>query len=110
ETAAKKYSDDRKNKNRGGMLGWYDKTNLEKLTKKYAEIAFSLKVGEVSHIIISDEAIHIIKVLDKKPSRLIPYSEAKKMIMSAIIRERASKQLQNMIEIKKKRSDIDIFL
>lgn len=80
------------------------------MNPKIAEVAFNLKKNEVSDIILSDTGIHIIKVLNKRNGRKVPYSEAKRFIRQGLLIERAKRQLVNMIKVKKKISNIEIFL
>ncbi|HXQ38121.1 MAG TPA: peptidylprolyl isomerase, partial [Anaerolineales bacterium] len=50
-----------------GDLGWVPRGYL--LDAKFEEIAFSLAVGEHSDVIATDVGFHIVRVLERDPSR-----------------------------------------
>ncbi len=109
EALAKKYSDDRRTKNRGGLIGWYDKDTLEQFVPDYSDQIFLLKKGEVSELILAEKGLSLFKLMDRKKGRMVPYREAKKTILQRILYDRASIQLVNMLKVKKKRSVIYIY-
>ena len=62
ESLAKKYSDDYSASD-GGDMGFFGKG---KYKRELEDIAFNMKIGEVSDIISVDYGFHIIKLVDKK--------------------------------------------
>ncbi len=106
EALAKKYSGDRATKNRGGLIGWYDKDTLEQFVPDHSDQIFLLKKGKISELISTEKGLSIIKLLDRKKGRVIPYSDAKKTIRKRILFDKARIQLDNMLKVKKKRSVI----
>lgn len=60
---AKKYSQDKQTKDKGGEMGFIRKGETE---SNFEKVAFTLKIGEISGIIKTSTGFHIIKVLDKK--------------------------------------------
>ncbi|MDA0986153.1 MAG: peptidylprolyl isomerase [Bacteroidetes bacterium] len=64
EELATKYSDDEYTKERGGNLGFFARRSI---VPQFEEVAFNLKVGEVSGVVVSPYGYHIIKVTDEKP-------------------------------------------
>lgn len=78
-TLAIKYSQDPSVKRNSGNLGFFDK---RKMVPEFSDAAFSLKVGEVSQPVKSQYGWHIIKVLDKRPAKVLEYSEVKEMLIS----------------------------
>ena len=106
---AQHYSTDSITRKRGGLMGFYDKSTLNRMHKGMGDTAFKLKKGQVSDLIMTDKGIHIIKVLKRKSGRKVPYAKAKSNIRNSIIHQLCLKQLNSMILAKRKRSDIEIY-
>lgn len=66
EQLAKSYSDDRNTAEAGGYMGWY--TGLQ-LLYPLEQTAYNLKVGEVSEPVQSKYGFHLVKLVNKRPSR-----------------------------------------
>ena len=60
----------------GGDLGFIPRGSFP----KEFEIAFDLKVGELSPIVSSLYGFHIFKVIEKRPEKLLPFEEVKGQI------------------------------
>lgn len=71
---AKEHSSDPSAKDNGGDLGFFDKNQM---VPEFSDVAFSLKVGDVSQPVKSQFGWHIIQVLDKKPAKQLAFSEVK---------------------------------
>lgn len=63
---AAQYSQDRGSSSRGGSLGWI---TAGRFPYKYEETAFSLQPGEISEVISSPMAYHILKGGERRPAR-----------------------------------------
>ncbi|HOP02982.1 MAG TPA: peptidylprolyl isomerase [Tenuifilaceae bacterium] len=57
------YSEDRASATKGGELGFRSR---EELVKSFADVAFSLKEGQVSQIVESEYGFHIIQMIEKR--------------------------------------------
>lgn len=64
EDAAKQYSDDRGSRDNGGELGW---TNNPQLPYAFLQAIYTLEPGEISEVVESPVAFHLIKVVDRHP-------------------------------------------
>ncbi|HZJ96433.1 MAG TPA: peptidylprolyl isomerase [Oligella sp.] len=71
---AKEHSTDPSAQNNSGNLGFFDKSRM---VPEFSEVAFSLKVGEVSQPVKSQFGWHIIQVLEKRPAKTLEFSEVK---------------------------------
>lgn len=96
---AKKYSDDKASGSKGGSLGHFKQGEM---VKPFEDAAFSLKKGEISSILETEFGYHIIKVDDVKEARLMPFKEAKDIIIKKLTETGAKKlALDTASEIQK---------
>ncbi len=79
ESAARKYSLS-PDAAKGGDLGFFSKD--EKIAA--FNVAFSLAVGEISAPIQSPYGVHLVKVVEKQPSKKLAFQEAKDDIVKAL--------------------------
>lgn len=92
---AKAHSDDL-TKARGGDLGYF---KHEDMVGAFSEAAFSLKKGEVSHIVRSQFGFHLIKTTGIKPEVVKPFAGVKTEIEQMLKSKRAENKLG--LEIKR---------
>jgi parvulin-like peptidyl-prolyl isomerase len=102
---AKTYSDGFAAKNEG-VLGYIERGHME---KPFEDVAFSLKVGEVSGILENQSGYYLIKVADKKPAGIIPYKEVLPMIERQLKKEKKKTETKAYIENLKKAAKIERF-
>lgn len=86
ENLAEKKSLDKESAKNGGCIGYVLKEEIA--IQEFAEIAFMLKVGEMSRPVKTSEGWHIIKVEDSRKIMIKPYEEAREEILEKIITER----------------------
>ncbi len=79
ESAARKYSLS-PDAAKGGDLGFFSKDEKISAFNK----AFALSVGEVSSPIQSQYGVHLLKVIEKQPSKKLAFAEAKDDIVRAL--------------------------
>ncbi len=91
---AKKYSEGPSAKN-GGDIGWIKKGET---VKKFEELAFSLKKGEVGGPIKTIFGYHIIKVEDIRAAHYKSLEEAKDEIRNTIAREKAMDKIEEFLD------------
>ena len=92
---AKEYSDDKNSATQGGDLGYISKGQM---SKSFEDAAFSLKPGEISNVIETEEGYNIIKVYDKIDKQLT-FDEVKDQIKSTLTE---NKYMDSIKEISKK--------
>ena len=79
---AKQYSTDPGSKNSGGSLGNFTKGRM---VKPFEDVAFSLKVGQVSAPVKTQFGYHIIEVTKKTPATAQTFAQAKAQIKSTLL-------------------------
>jgi peptidyl-prolyl cis-trans isomerase D len=84
--AAKEFSSDRTNRDKGGEIGLIARGQLP------AEIetpAFALAPGEISEPVESPAGIHLIKVDEKLAEEVLPFREVQTLVVSELLRTKA---------------------
>jgi len=79
-------------KNQGGDWGWVEKSVLR---KELADVAFSLKTGDISEVIETPEACYLMKVEESRPAHVRTIAEVRDEIEKNLVlaeRERLEKQ------------------
>ena len=76
---AKKYSEDPGSKNNGGRLGFTERGSL---VLEYEEVAYSLKIGEISTPTMSQFGYHLIKLIDRRGEKISSQHILKRLIIS----------------------------
>ncbi len=79
----------------GGDLGFFARGMM---VKPFDDAAFSLKVGEMSELVQSDFGYHIIKLIAIKPSRVLPFGEAREGIANKLRQQKALDTFASLAE------------
>jgi len=103
---AAEYSDDPGSKNKGGNLGFFEKTWM---VPAFSNVAFALKKGEISEPVKTRFGYHIIKVEDRKDARQQDLTSAKPGIQSKLINMKVNKAINKDFERLKKKYKVEIF-
>jgi parvulin-like peptidyl-prolyl isomerase len=92
---AKIHSDDPVTKAKGGDLGYFSRG---KMVKAFEDVAFTLKVGEISEPIITKYGVHIIKVEDKKETKYKDFEKVKDDVRKRYIEEKQRQMVLNFLD------------
>jgi len=90
---AEKYSEDPTAKKKKGVLGYFARRQM---VQPFDEVAFKLKVGEVSDIVETRFGYHIIKLLEQK--KYPSYKEEKKAIRELYDRTRKKSDKAKLVK------------
>jgi len=91
-------------KQQGGDLGFFERG---KMVKPFEEVAFTLKVGEVSDIVETQFGYHLIKISDRKEARTVPLEEAKKEISNYLKNTKEQQAVNSYIGTLREKADIE---
>ncbi|MGB9840808.1 foldase protein PrsA [Thermovenabulum sp.] len=82
---AKQYSKDTATKENGGDLGFFSRGDM---VKEFEDVAFSLKVGEISSPVKTQYGYHIIKVEEKKEAQEASFDKSKEKIRDILFNQK----------------------
>ena len=91
---ARQYSQDNVAQ-QGGDLGYFPRGMM---VKPFEDAAFALKKGQISDIVETQFGLHLIKCVDKKSARPVPFEEAKARIDMMLKQRQLSTELQNRLQ------------
>ncbi len=104
---AKKYSIDKVSAVHGGELKEFTR---DELVKEFGDVAFSLKIGEISQPVKTKYGYHIIQVEKRTPETVIPLSHVREEIRLTLLNKKREEALRKMIENLKKKSKIEVYV
>lgn len=90
----------------GGLMGW---NTREELRKELVATAFSIKPGTVSQPVITDDAIFILKVEERKDAHVQPLSEVRDEIEETLKAEESALRRKQWIDSIREKSFIRLF-
>ncbi len=95
-------------KSRGGVLGLVRRGMK---SKKFDDVVFKLKVGELSKIFSVDEKTYSIVVVDEyNPETYRPFEEVRQHIEANLLRQKQGQIVNEFLVTIRKEADIQIFL
>jgi peptidyl-prolyl cis-trans isomerase C len=103
---AKQHSEDG-SASQGGDLNYFTKGQM---VGPFDKVAFELKPGQVSDVVTTQFGYHIIKVIDHKPGRTIPFEEAQAKIKDFLTGQKKQQHANTFIEGLKKKSKIEVLI
>lgn len=106
EELARKYSEDEVSREKGGDLGYL---NYGQTIPEFERAVFSLKKnGEISDLVKTPYGYHIIKLEDRKESRVRNLDEVRPQIKAIITQQKKEKEFDDWIKSLKEKSEIEI--
>lgn len=103
--AAKKYSEDRTSNFAGGLLGWYQKNEME---PAYVNPVANLNVGEVSEPVLIDGAYHLFRLDDARQIRELTLEEDYGKIESMAATHLENEKLEALVKKWRKEVHVEI--
>jgi parvulin-like peptidyl-prolyl isomerase len=93
QALAEKYSKDPSAKNNRGDLGFFGRGQM---VAEFTDAAFNGKEGEIVGPIRTSYGYHIIKIVEKKPGKVLEYSDVEGRVMSDLQAEVTQKYLEGL--------------
>ncbi len=90
---------------KGGDLGWFAPGHM---VEAFDTIVFSMNVGEISPVFITEFGYHIATVYEKKPSQLKPLDKVRDEIIDRIKTEKGDEIIGKWVDEQKEKADIKI--
>lgn len=107
-TLAKEHSDDPGSKNNGGDLDFFVKGQM---VPPFEEAVVKLqKPGELSGVVETVYGYHVIKLTEKKPSRVIPFADVKDDLVDFLEMKKKDETLRSYVENLRKKAKVQIFI
>ena len=103
---AREYSEDPSEKN-GGRIGYVYKN---KLSPNFSNIAFKLRVGQISPIIRTKFGYAVLKSIGKKMGSFRTFNQVKPEIFSILEKNRTNKYLSKILKKSRKNSYVKILI
>jgi peptidyl-prolyl cis-trans isomerase C len=91
----------------GGDLGYFPKGQM---VPAFDKVAFELKPGQISDVVTTQFGYHVIKVIDHKAGRVVPFEEAQARIKDFLGREKKQAHADKFIAELKKKSKIEVLI
>lgn len=101
----KEYSQDEDSKKKGGEIGWFPLAQLpEEIREKIAQT----EIYQVTSPLITEEGVHILKILDKKKQRSLSLEDDWDTIKEMARRKKGSQQILKLIEELKDKTYVEV--
>ncbi|MES2307833.1 MAG: peptidylprolyl isomerase [Verrucomicrobiota bacterium] len=94
------------NRDQGGDMGWLTQQTLR---SELAKVAFKLKPGQTSSIITTDDGYYIIRVEDRRRSKVTALADVRDEIEKTLLQEERLRLQQNWLDGLKTRYFIKMF-
>ena len=103
--AAKKFSEDKSSNFQGGLLGWYQKNEME---PAYVDPVANLSVGEISEPVLIDGAYHLFRLDDARQIRELTMEEDYGKIENLAANHMENEKLEALVKKWRQEVHVDI--
>ncbi len=76
------------------------------MVQEFEDIAFKMKVGEISDVFLTQFGYHIIKLNDYQKSKTAPFDEVKEHIKEQLATEKQNSALETFVDDLKSKAKI----
>ncbi len=101
------YSDDYDTKSKGGDTGFFHRGQM---VPAFEKAAFALAPGEISDMVETPFGMHIIRLEERRPARLLPLDEIREQLRDHVRKERMDAAVKKEIERLRKAAEIVILV
>jgi peptidyl-prolyl cis-trans isomerase C len=91
----------------GGDLGYFPKGQM---VPEFDKASFGLKPGQISDVVTTQFGYHVIKVIDHKPERTVPFEEAQAKIKDYLAGQKKQQHADEFIQALKKKAKIEVLV
>lgn len=92
------------NKELAADLGWFKRGEF---MEEFEAIAFSMDVGEISPVFVTQLGFHICRVSDRRPAAPKPFEEVRELVLLRILEEHRDRRFNEFVEELKKTAKIE---
>lgn len=92
---------------KGGDLDYFQRGQM---VKPFEDVAFAMKVGDVSDIVETQFGYHLIKLTDKQAAGKVSFDEAKDKIKSYLEQQKMGEEVKQYVTQLKQKSKVEKFL
>lgn len=103
---ARQYSND-SSAQRGGDLGFFPRGQM---VPAFEAAAFALEPGQVSDLVETPFGYHVIKAVEKRPARVVPFVEAAAQIEQFLEQEQRQEKGKALVDQLKAKGKVEIFI
>lgn len=101
----KDYSQDDESKKKGGEIGWFP---LAQLPEELKEKITQTEIGQITSPVITEEGVHILKILDKKEKRSLSLDDDYDTIKEMAKRKKGNDEILKWIEELKNKTYVEV--
>ncbi len=94
--AVAKRSSHGSNADKGGLRDWTEWGDLE-VSREINDVVFSIERNRLSGVLKDDEGLHIVRVLEREQSHVIPFTEAQVDIEQTLKNKKRSKSIEEYV-------------
>lgn len=105
-TIAQKVSIDPGSKMQGGELGWFGPTQM---VKPFADVAYSLQVGQISQPVQTAFGWHVIQLEEKRPAHVASLAEAAPKVRQMLLQQAEAAQSGPFMENLQHKANIQVY-